>query len=117
MSGCINLTGDSLKAIAKNIPQISVLNISKWEINGVDLELLCPLQNLKELILSDCRKVKDSGVINFLLQTESKLLKLDIKGVSNPTTALLKALRSQNDLRYLNLSIVNPFFNGSTFTD
>ena len=119
MSGCMNLDATTLEEIVTYAPQVKVLNLSLWQtITGDDLQILTQLTNLRELYLTDCKQIKEKDLVRFLETTESQSLeRIDFKGLTPPTSALLAAVSRHPTLRYLNLNYINPFYRGQTYTD
>ena len=76
------------------------------------------MSELRELYLTDCKKLKAIDLINFLNNTAATgLERLDFKGITPPTSELFQALSKHPTLKYVNLNYINPFFQGQTFTD
>lgn len=60
MHGCLSLTSETLGNIVHYSNSIQTLDISNWqEIKGDDLQILTELKDLKELILTDCKNIKE----------------------------------------------------------
>ena len=69
LSGCLSLDNESLASVLERAPNTEILNLSTWQITSI--EPLQQLTELKELYLTDCKKLKVQDLIDFLNKTEA----------------------------------------------
>ncbi len=56
--------------------------------------------------------------MKFLESTKAQNLeRIDFKGLTEPTTNLLRAISRHSTLKYINLNYINPFYRGQSYTD